>query len=71
MIRSFGPYGKPSCNYQVLGLRKDDTDLLDVINKQLADMHTSGKLLSILQQFGYTEHELPLADVTATKLCAA
>ncbi len=62
--------GKPSLNYQSLGLRKDDQDLVDAINKQLADMHTSGKLLSTLQPFGFTQNEIPPADVTAAQLCA-
>ena len=65
-----GSNGKPSLNYQSLGLRKDDTDLLDAINKQLAEMHTNGKLLSTLQPFGFTENEIPPADVTAAQLCA-
>jgi polar amino acid transport system substrate-binding protein len=62
--------GKPSLNYQSLGLRKGDADLVDAINKQLAEMHTNGKLLSTLQPFGFTQDEVPPADVTAKQLCA-
>ena len=58
-------------NYQALGLRKEDTDLLAAINKQLADLLSSGKLLTILQPFGFSANELPAASVSAEKLCAA
>jgi polar amino acid transport system substrate-binding protein len=63
--------GNQVFNYQALGLRKEDTDLLDAINKQLAELLSSGKLLAILQPFGFSANELPAADVTAEKLCAA
>jgi len=63
-------HGKPSLNYQSLGLRKGDDDLMDAINKQLAEMHTNGKLLSTLQPFGFTQNEIPPVDVTAAQLCA-
>jgi len=63
--------GNQVFNYQALGLRKEDTDLLAAINKQLADLLSSGKLLTILQPFGFSANELPAADVTAEKLCAA
>lgn len=63
-------HGKPSLNYQSLGLRKDDADLVDAINKQLVDMHTNGKLLSTLAPFGFTQNEIPSVDVTAAQLCA-
>ena len=54
-----------------LGLRKEDTDLLEAINKQLGEMLANGKLLAILQPFGFSENELPPVAVTAEKLCAA
>src|SRR6516225_5617543 len=63
--------GNQVFNYQALGLRKEDGDLLAAINKQLADLLSSGKLLTILQPFGFSANELPAADVTAEKLCAA
>jgi hypothetical protein len=34
-------------------------------------MLANGKLLAILQPFGFSANELPPADVTAEKLCAA
>ena len=63
--------GRQVFNYQALGLRKEDTDLLEAINKQLGEMLANGKLLAILQPFGFSENELPPVAVTAEKLCAA
>ena len=63
--------GKQVFNYQALGLRKEDTDLLEAINKQLGEMLANGKLLAILQPFGFSANELPPVAVTAEKLCAA
>jgi polar amino acid transport system substrate-binding protein len=63
--------GKPSWNYQALGLRKADADLVAAINKEIATLLASGKLLEILKPFGYTQNELPPADVTAASLCGA
>lgn len=62
--------GSPAFNYQALGFRKDDTDLIDAINVQLATLLSSGKLLALLNPFGFSANELPGADVTAAKLCA-
>jgi len=64
-----GPDGKQAWNYQALGLRKADTDLIEAINTQLASLLASGKLLEILAPFGYSKNELPPADVTAAQLC--
>jgi polar amino acid transport system substrate-binding protein len=63
------PDGTPAYNYQALGFRKEDTDLVEAINVQLATLLSSGKLLSILKPFGFTENELPEPEVTAAKLC--
>ena len=63
--------GNQVFNYQALGLRKEDTDLLEAINKQLGELLANGKLLAILQPFGFSANELPPAAVTAEKLCAA
>jgi polar amino acid transport system substrate-binding protein len=64
------PDGTHAYNYQALGFRKEDTDLIEAINTQLATLLSSGKLLEILGPFGFTANELPGADVTAAKLCA-
>jgi polar amino acid transport system substrate-binding protein len=66
-----GPDGMPAYNYQGIGFRKQETDLIDAINVQLAKLLASGELLAVLSPFGFTAHELPPPDITATKLCAA
>jgi len=66
-----GPDGKPSWNYQALGFRASDTDLVAAVNTQIAALLASGGLLEVLKPFGYTANELPPPDVTAAKLCAA
>ena len=51
--------GSPAYNYQALGFRKEDTDLVDAINTQLATLLSSGKLLELLSPFGFIADELP------------
>ena len=63
--------GSPAYNYQALGFRKEDADLVDAVNAQLATLLSSGKLLALLSPFGFTASELPEAGVTAAKVCAA
>jgi len=57
-------------NYQALGFRATDADLVAAVNTQVAALLKSGGLLKILEPYGYTANELPPADVTAAKLCA-
>ncbi len=66
-----GPDGKPAWNYQALGFRKSDADLVEAVDKQIASLLSSGKLLEIIRPYGYSQNELPPADVTAEKVCAA
>jgi polar amino acid transport system substrate-binding protein len=63
--------GKPEYSYGGLGVRKADTDLLAVLNTEIAKMLASGKLLEIDTKYGYGKDEIPTADVTAEKLCKA
>lgn len=63
--------GSPAYNYQALGFRKEDVDLVDAVNAQLATLLSSGKLLALLSPFGFSANELPEAGVTAAKVCAA
>ena len=63
--------GSPAYNYQALGFRKEDGDLIEAINAQLGALLSSGKLLALLSPFGFTADELPEAGVTAAKVCAA
>lgn len=63
--------GSPAYNYQALGFRKEDGDLVEAVNAQLATLLSSGKLLALLSPFGFSANELPEAGVTAAKVCAA
>ncbi|GAB3207161.1 ectoine/hydroxyectoine ABC transporter substrate-binding protein EhuB [Marinactinospora thermotolerans] len=51
-------------------VRPADTDLRDAFNGVLADFKDSGRLLEIIEPFGFTEEELP-GDLTADRLCRA
>ncbi|KPN90901.1 ectoine/hydroxyectoine ABC transporter substrate-binding protein EhuB [Pseudomonas nunensis] len=62
--------GKPTWNYHAYGLPKNDPEFTQAFNDQLAKLRASGELLTILQKYGYTENELPEADVTAAQRCA-
>ncbi len=61
--------GKPTWNYHAYGLPKNDPAFTQAFNEQLAKLRASGDLLKILQKYGYTENELPPADVTAEQRC--
>jgi len=61
--------GKPTWNYHAYGLPKNDPEFTLAFNEQLAKLRASGELLKILQKYGYTENELPPADVTAEQRC--
>lgn len=62
--------GKPTWNYHAYGLPKNDPEFTQAFNEQLGKLRASGQLLSILQKYGYTENELPEADVTAAQRCS-
>jgi polar amino acid transport system substrate-binding protein len=51
--------------------RKNETDLVNQFNQQLTQMHANGEWLKIVQPFGFTAGNIPAADVTTAKLCAA
>jgi len=63
--------GEPEYGYSALGLRKADTDLKQVLDKEIAKMLASGKLLEIISKYGYGKDELPTAKDTAERLCKA
>jgi polar amino acid transport system substrate-binding protein len=60
--------GKSVLGYGATAFRKEDKDFLEAFNRELQKMKDSGELLEILQQFGFTESELP-GDMTAENLC--
>lgn len=65
-----GSDGKPIYHYQAFGLRKDDTDLLAAVNRSLATLLESGKLLGILGRFGYTQNDMPTGAIKAAEICS-
>ncbi|MFC7326536.1 ectoine/hydroxyectoine ABC transporter substrate-binding protein EhuB [Marinactinospora rubrisoli] len=63
----------PETGEEVVGgggfaLRPDDHGLLDAFNATLAEFKESGRLLEIIEPFGFSEQELP-GDLTARRLC--
>ncbi|MGE0213261.1 MAG: ectoine/hydroxyectoine ABC transporter substrate-binding protein EhuB [Parvibaculaceae bacterium] len=63
--------GNPDYGYGALGLRKDDTQLKEVLDAEIAKMLASGKLLEIVSKYGYGKDELPTPEDTAERLCKA
>ncbi len=66
-----GPDGQQAWNYQALGFRAGDADLVAAVNTQIASLLASGRLLEILKPYGYSENELPPPGVRSATLCAA
>lgn len=56
--------GKSVRGYGAAAFRKEDTAFREAFNAELEKLKESGELLEILQQFGFTEDELP-GDMTA------
>jgi polar amino acid transport system substrate-binding protein len=65
-----GSDGKSIYHYQAFGLRKEDTDLLAAVNRSIATLLASGKLLEILGAFGYTQSDMPSAGIGAAEICS-
>lgn len=60
--------GKSVKGYGATAFRQADTEFQQAYNAELKKMKESGELLKILQQFGFTEQEMP-GSVTAEELC--
>lgn len=54
--------------YGAFGVRKEDTDLREALNEQLAELIGSPEHRELVAPFGFTEAELP-GEVTAEALC--
>jgi len=65
-----GTDGKPIYHYQAFGLRKNDTDLLAAVNGSLGTLLESGRLLTILGPFGYTQDDMPTGAIKAAEICS-
>ncbi len=48
----------------------EGSDMLEEYNEHLAELKESGELLEIISEYGFTEAEIPPADLTAEALCA-
>jgi polar amino acid transport system substrate-binding protein len=59
--------GKSIRGYGAAAFRKEDQDFLEAYNNELQKLKESGRLLEILEPFGFTEQELP-GDMTAEQL---
>ncbi|GAA2580546.1 ectoine/hydroxyectoine ABC transporter substrate-binding protein EhuB [Actinomadura fulvescens] len=62
--------GKEQSGAGGFGFRKADTDLVQAFNGKLAELKKSGRLLQILQPFGFSQAEMP-GDRTAAEFCKA
>jgi polar amino acid transport system substrate-binding protein len=65
-----GSDGQPIYHYQAFGLRNQDSDLLAAVNHSLAELLASGKLFATLSAFGYTQADMPPAQVKASQICS-
>ncbi len=61
--------GKQQADYGGAVFRLEDDRLREAFNGELKKLRESGKLLELLQPFGFTERNIPPADVTTKKLC--
>lgn len=61
--------GKEQLGAGAFAFRKADSDLLNAWNGELAKLQQGGKLLPILQPFGFTQAEMPRPGDTAAKFC--
>lgn len=65
------PKTEKTTGYGAFAVRKEDTDLLKVLNEALAGFVGTPQHLDIVKPFGITSEELPGPDATADKICLA
>lgn len=61
--------GKVAYGVASFAVRKEDTDLLDAINEKLLEFRGTEEYLSIIEEFGFTENDLPTTETTE-QICA-
>lgn len=61
--------GKPAKGYVAAAFRKEDADFRKAYNAALEKLHASGRLLKIVQPFGFTEQEIVPSGLTAEQAC--
>lgn len=62
--------GKSVMSYGAAAFRQGDVELREAYNEGLKKLHDSGELLDILEQFGFSEDNLPDDGMTTEKRCA-
>ncbi|MFI6577559.1 ectoine/hydroxyectoine ABC transporter substrate-binding protein EhuB [Nocardiopsis sp. NPDC050513] len=60
--------GREERGWGGLALRQEDTQLLEEINRVIAEFRESGRLLELGEEWGFTEADLP-DDTTTAELC--
>lgn len=60
--------GKTVYGYGAAAFRPEDKEFVEAYNKELKKLKESGKLLELLEPYGFTEDNLP-GDVTKEELC--
>lgn len=63
--------GQPVVTAGGFVFRQADNDLREAFDTELKKLHDNGKWLEIAKPFGFSEVNLPAADTTTEKLCAA
>jgi polar amino acid transport system substrate-binding protein len=63
--------GKQTVSAGAFVFRKGEDDFVRAFNAELKKLHDSGEWLRIVAPFGFTEDNVPKADVTTQRLCAA
>jgi polar amino acid transport system substrate-binding protein len=71
LLEPFEPVvdGEPQRGCGAAVFRQTDEDLLAAYNEELAALIEEGRLLALMEPFGFTEGDLPDPDVTADELC--
>lgn len=63
--------GKKSAEVGAFVFRKNEKSLVSQFNTQLKKLHDNGEWLRIAKPFGFTQANIPPANVTTSELCAA
>ncbi len=73
VTESFDPVqgGQPVVSAGGFVFRKADGPLVQAFDTALDTLHKNGQWVAIAQPFGFTQANLPAADLTTEKLCAA
>ena len=71
MTDEFAPVidGVEQRGYGATTFRKEDKELLEAFNTELARLRDSGELLELIEPYGFAAVNIPSADVSVEKLC--